>query len=76
LHALMDKAMDQVRKGSYLHLHEAFASLWPNFWPQVFKIDSSPLWYELEPENVYRKATNVSFYIGHKWVEGILVETL
>ncbi len=63
-------------EGSYLHLHETFVSLQPNFWSQVLKIDSSPLWCELEPKNVHWKAIDVSFYIGHEWVEGILVETL
>ncbi len=32
--------------------------------------------YELEPINAYQEVTNVSFQIGHEWVEGILVEAL
>jgi hypothetical protein len=61
---------------SYLHLHKAFANLRPCYWSRVPKIDLSPLQYELEAENAHWRATNVNFYTGHEWIEGILVETL
>ncbi len=63
-------------KGSYLCFHEAFASLQPCSWSQVPKIDLSPLQYALGVGNVHWEAIDVSFYIGHEWTKGILVEIL
>jgi len=41
--------------------------MWPNFWFEVYKIDSKPLWYELEPKNAYRKATFVMTHPQVPW---------
>ncbi len=63
-------------EGSYLCLHKTFSNLQPNFWSWVPKTYSNPLRYELGAINVHWEAIDASLYTCHKWLEGILVETL
>jgi hypothetical protein len=51
-------------KGSYLRLLKTFASFQPVFWSRILETNLGPLRYELGPENVHQKATDVSFHIG------------